>query len=198
MKKIIGFLTILMMSFFLTAFTCNEESKNVNIEKSVITWKGSKKIGGEHEGTINLKSGKLDFEKGTLKGGEFVMDMTTIKDTDIPKRKMAERLEGHLNSPDFFDVKKFPTAKFSITKVTPAETKGAYNVVGDLTIKETTKEIQFDANVSQEEGNQIATADISIDRTEFGIRYGSGRFFDNLGDRVINDEFDLNIKLIVE
>ena len=197
MKNMTKLLTLTMMTFLLMAFAMPVESGKVNIEKSIITWKGSKTVGGSHDGTVMLKSGTLKFEYGILQGGSFVMDMATIKNTDIPG-KMAERLVGHLNSPDFFDVKKFPTAKFEMTKVTPSDDKGAYKIVGDLTIKGTTKEIQFDATVSKEGGNQIATADISIDRTEFGIRYGSDRFFDNLGDRVINDEFELNIKLVVE
>ena len=196
MKKITGFLAILMMTFSFVALANNGEEDNVNVEKSAITWKGYK-VGGQHEGTLQIKNGNLDFEKGILTGGSFDIDMTSIASTDL-SGGTADKLNGHLKSPDFFGTEKFPTAKFVITKVVSRGTAGDYKIIGNLTIKETTKEIKFNAKVTEAGGVKTAVADITIDRTDFDVRYGSGSFFDSLGDKTIYDEFDLSIKLVVE
>ena len=198
MKKITGFLTLIMMAFSFVAFANNGEveGKKVNTEKSVITWKGYK-VTGQHEGTLQVKNGNLDFDNGTLKGGSFEINMASIATTDLTGGT-ADKLNGHLKSADFFGVEKFPTAKFVITKVVSRGTAGDYKIVGNLTIKETTKEIKFNAKVTEEGGVNTAVADITIDRTDFDVRYGSGSFFDSLGDKTIYDEFDLSIKLVVE
>ena len=196
MKKITGLLTLLMMTFSFVAFANNGEGNKVNTEKSVITWKGYK-VTGQHEGTLQIKNGNLDFEKGILKGGSFDIDMTSISTTDL-SGGMAKKLDGHLKSADFFGVEKFPTAKFVITKVVSRGMDGDYKIIGNLTIKETTKEIKFNAKVTEEGGVKTAMADITIDRTDYDVRYGSGSFFDSLGDKTIYDEFDLSIKLVVE
>ncbi|MEL7145417.1 MAG: YceI family protein, partial [Bacteroidota bacterium] len=104
--------------------------------------------------------------------------------------KSKGNLESHLKSDDFFGVNNYPTAKIVITKVVP-QGPGKYKVTGDLTIKGTTKEIKFIANQS---GN-TATADLVIDRSEYDIRYGSGSFFENLGDKTIYDDFELSVSL---
>ena len=196
MKKITGFLTLLLMAFSFIAFANNGDDGKVNTEKSTITWKGYK-VTGQHEGTLKIKNGNLDFDNGTLKGGSFNIDMTSISTTDLAGGG-AKKLNGHLKSPDFFGVEKFPTAKFVITKVVSRGMAGDYKIIGNLTIKETTKEIKFNAKVTEEMGKQVAMADITIDRTEYDVRYGSGSFFDSLGDKTIYDEFDLSIKLVVE
>jgi polyisoprenoid-binding protein YceI len=130
-----------------------------------------------------------------LSGGEFAIDMATIKATDITGG-MAEKLEGHLKSADFFGVEAHPTAKFVITKVVSRGTPGDYRITGDITIKEKTEEIKFNAKVTEADGIYTATADLKLDRTDFDVRYGSGSFIDNLGDKTIYDEFDLGIKLV--
>ena len=152
---------------------------------------------GSHEGTIDLQRGDLNFSNGVLTGGSFTIDMSTIAATDITG-EYAQKLEGHLKSPDFFGVEKFPTAKFIITNVASRGTAGEYRVTGDLTIKETTKQVKFNAVVTEEMGKYVATADLKLDRTEFDVRYGSGSFFDNLGDKTIYDEFDLGIRLVTK
>jgi polyisoprenoid-binding protein YceI len=123
------------------------------------------------------------------------MDMTSIKVTDL-EGEWAGKLEGHLKSPDFFGVEKHPTATLVITKVVPKGTPGDYKVSGNLTIKEKTKEVRFYAHVDSEGGKMNATADLKIDRTDFDVRYGSGSFFDGLGDKTIYDEFDLTVNIV--
>lgn len=182
---------LLLTSFVLTAFTVGV---SIDTEASQVTWKGYK-VTGSHEGTIAVKSGTLEMTDGMLTGGEFAIDMGTIKTTDL-SGGMAGKLEGHLKSPDFFGVETFPTATFKITKVVSRGTPGDYRVTGDLTIKESTKEIKFNTKVTEADGIYTAMADLTIDRTDFDVRYGSGSFIDNLGDKTIYDEFELGIKLV--
>jgi len=161
----------------------------VNAADSQISWVG-KKVTGKHEGTIKVKSGNLEYDdKGNLTGGKIIIDMTSIECTDM-KGGGAEKLVGHLNSDDFFSVANHPEATIVFTEV---KSKGdnMFSIMGDLTIKGQTNSIKFDANLS----HTNATATLSVDRTKYGIRYGSGSFFDNLGDKTINDEFVLDINL---
>lgn len=149
---------------------------------------------GQHAGTIGLSSGVLEFEKDALVGGQFEIDMTSIIVTDL-EGEWKDKLEGHLKAPDFFGVEDFGTATFVITKVAPKGTPGDYKVTGDLTIKGITKEIRFYTNLSKD---GLAVADITIDRTDYDIKYGSSSFFDSLGDKTIYDDFDLKISLVVQ
>jgi polyisoprenoid-binding protein YceI len=167
-------------------------TKSVDVNKSTITWEG-RKVTGSHEGTIKIQSGNLDYEGDVLTGGEFVIDMTTITCTDLNEGG-AKKLVGHLSSDDFFGVATYPTAKFIITKVVSRGMPGDYKVTGDLTIKDITKSTSFNTKIS----DNVAQAEIQIDRSDYNIKYGSGSFFDNLGDKTIYDEFDLNINLVTE
>ncbi|RMF26905.1 MAG: YceI family protein [Bacteroidetes bacterium] len=192
----ISFLALGLAVLGLAAFTLptNRTTYTVSTDQSVIVWKGYK-VTGEHTGTINLKSGTLEFEDGRLVGGRFEIDMTSIQDTDL-SGKWKTKLENHLKSDDFFGVEQFPVSTFVIKKVAPKGTPGDYKIVGDLTIKGITKEIKFYAHVEEAGGQVNATAKITVDRTEFNVRYGSGSFFDNLGDKTIYDEFDLEVTLV--
>ncbi|SHJ52116.1 YceI family protein [Pseudozobellia thermophila] len=165
-----------------------EEKKEVKTDASTITWKAYK-VTGSHTGTVNLKSGTLIFDGDKLTGGEFVADMTSLVSTDMSGEGKG-KLEGHLKSDDFFGVEKHPTSKLVFTKV-KATGKNAYEVTGDLTIKGITKPVTFDVSVY----GSKATANVKIDRTKYDVKYGSGSFFENLGDKTIYDEFDLVVDL---
>ena len=199
MKKINSFLTMLLAASFLVGFSFTvvpdlSGNYSVSVADSNVEWKGYK-VTGEHSGTIEVKSGDLTFgNNGSLTGGTIVIDMASIKCTDL-EGEWAGKLEGHLKSADFFGVENYPTAKLVITKVAPKGTPGDYKVTGDLTIKETTKEVRFYAHLNENDSGLTATADLKIDRTDFDVRYGSGSFFDNLGDKTIYDEFDLKVNL---
>ncbi len=169
---------------------------NVDISSSNIIWKGYK-VTGEHTGTVKLKSGNLQFTDGNLSGGSFTVDMNSITCADL-EGEYAGKLVGHLKSDDFFGAAKYPTAKFEITRAIPQDTKGNYKIIGNLTIKETTKETKFFANLVEKDGKVTATGKLTIDRSEYNVRYGSGSFFDNLGDKTIYDEFDLNITIVAK
>lgn len=165
----------------------------VDTTESYVAWKGYK-VTGSHYGKVKLQDGNLVYEGDQLVGGGFTIDMASITVEDL-QGEYAKKLEGHLKSADFFGTEKYPTAKFDITKVISRGTPGAYKVIGNLTIKETTKEIKFNTQIEEKAGKKVATADITIDRSEFDVRYGSGSFFDNLGDKTIYDEFELTVNL---
>jgi polyisoprenoid-binding protein YceI len=177
----------LTVIFTLVAFTSAVEKKKINVEASTIQWVGEK-LTGSHEGTINLKEGFFLMENNELVGGEFIADMTTIDVTDL-EGDSRDKLMGHLRSDDFFGVENHQSAKFVITTV--AKKGDVYGISGDLTIKGETNPIAFDLKMN---GN-TATTNLTIDRTKYNVRYGSGSFFDNLGDKTIYDEFDLAINL---
>lgn len=197
MKKsaiILSFLAVAALMNMSFTNPVNEEVLTLNLDESEIVWRGYK-VTGKHHGIVSLKSGDLEMEDGKLTGGEFEIDMTSIEVKDL-QGEYAGKLEGHLKSGDFFGIEKHPTAKFVITQVVSRGKPGDYKIVGNLTIKDITKEIKFQANVKEEDGKKVATANITVDRSEFNVRYGSGSFFDNLGDKTIYDEFDLEVKLV--
>ena len=164
------------------------ETKQVKTTESTVTWKGYK-VTGSHYGTINLQSGSLSFDGDKLVGGEFVVDMSSLISTDL-EGEYKGKLEGHLKSDDFFGVANHPTSSLVFTNV-KANGKNSYEVTGDLTIKGITKAVTFDVSVY----GSKATATMKVDRSEYDVRYGSGSFFDNLGDKTIYDEFDLVVDL---
>lgn len=179
-----AFVAVLALTFF--SFT-NLLVKEVNVKDSNIVWKAYK-VTGEHEGTIALKSGTLVFDGDQLTGGTFTIDMPSINVTDLSGEQKG-KLEGHLKSDDFFGVETHPTATFVITGVKGSADK--YTVTGDLTIKNNTNPLTFEMTV----GNNQANATLKVDRSKFDVRYGSPSFFNNLKDKAIYDEFDLNVTL---
>jgi len=189
MKSYFFSLSFLLFSVMSFATGVEPSSKTINLSTSNIQWKAFKVTGG-HEGNIKFKSGNLKFEGETLIGGELLVDMNSIDCTDLQGGGKG-KLEGHLKSDDFFGVTTFPTSSIKFTKVTSRGTAGEYKITANITIKKTTKEIKFNASLKGGSG----TATIKLDRSDYDIRYGSGSFFDNLGDKTIYDEFDLNIAI---
>ncbi len=188
MKKLIyTFGLVLFTAMMAIANHMEETVKPVKTGESSVEWTG-KKVTGKHYGTVGIKSGELKFDGDALVGGSFVIDMTTITVDDL-EGEWGDKLLGHLKSDDFFGVENHNTATFTITEVMAKD--GVYAVTGDLTIKGKTAPVTFTANVD----GSTATADITVDRTVYDIRYGSGKFFDNLGDKTINDNFTLAVSL---
>lgn len=162
--------------------------EKVNVKDSTVKWVGEK-VTGSHNGTIDLKSGYLDVEGDKITGGEFVIDMTSLVSTDLEGESKG-KLEGHLKSDDFFGVANHPEAKLVINTASK-KSGNTYGVVGDLTIKGITNPVTFDMDYD----GKTASADLTIDRTKYEVRYGSGSFFDNLGDKTIYDEFEISVDL---
>lgn len=187
---------LLALGIVLTAFNHINltDTYKVDVTKSMVKWVG-KKVTGQHNGTIKVASGEVMLNKGKLSGGSFEIDMSTIICEDLTDEEMNTKLVGHLKSDDFFGVEKYPLSKFTITK---AKAKGdeKYQISGEMTIKGATHKVEFPAQVIISDEMVKAEATIVLDRTKWGIKYGSGSFFDNLGDKMIYDDFEVSLTLV--
>ncbi|WKN30066.1 YceI family protein [Porifericola rhodea] len=194
MKTIKLFASFVFATVVLASFTNPEKvtSYEVDAKDSKLIWTG-RKVTGEHTGTIQIKDGNLEVDNNKLVGGQFFIDMTTIETTDL-EGEYKTKLDGHLKSDDFFGIEQYPTAKFVITKA-KVKKGNQYNITGDLTIKGITEEVSFPATVKVSDSEVVADATIVVDRSKYNVRYGSGSFFDDLGDKTIYDEFDLVVSL---
>ncbi|MFV5700909.1 YceI family protein [Flavobacterium sp. XS2P12] len=172
----------------LSTVSVTAQTKKVDASKSTVNWVG-KKVTGKHEGTVNLKDGKLIFKGKKLAGGSFNVDMTSLTATDLSGEYQG-KLNGHLKSEDFFGTEKFPTATLVFKKVVK-KTANLYTVTGDLTIKGITNPITFDLATTS---NTAATS-LKIDRTKYDIKYNSASIFSSIGDKAISDDFDLAVAL---
>lgn len=187
--------SVALMALVLASFTLpvKTTSYNVDTNQSKVEWIG-RKVTGEHNGSIKIKEGNLEVDGNNLQGGSFVIDMNSLVNADL-EGEYKGKLEGHLKSDDFFGVATHPTAQFIITKA-QAKKDGQYDITGDLTIKNITHEITFPATVKVNGTQVTADAKIVVDRSKYDVRYGSGSFFDNLGDKTIYDDFDLQVSLV--
>ena len=162
-----------------------------------IKWHGEKIVGSKHDGTIALKEGWLASDGKSITGGEFVVDMSTIKNEDIKDAGSRAKLEGHLKSADFFGVDKYPLSKLVLAGGSQI-TGGKATLSGSLTIKEATHPVEFTVVESKAGDVLTYTATITFDRSLYDVRFGSGKFFSNLGDNAIRDEIKLEVSLVVK
>lgn len=178
--------------FSISVFHMNAQEMIADVNKSKIKWTG-KKTKSFHYGFIQLKSGAIHIEADKITSGKFVVDMKRFTCEDIKDHDLNAKLLHHLKSDDFFGVKKYPVAILDIT--TPTQLiDGKALIKGDLTIKGITHPVEFDA--TRTENN--FKAKIIIDRSKYNVRYGSKTFFNDLGDKAIDDEFILDIDLLLE
>ena len=167
---------------------------NLDLTTSVMTWKGTKPT-GSHNGTVSFTSGGMVVENGVLKEGEFVIDMSTIKNLDMAGSEGAGKIEKHLKAPDFFDVALYPSSKFVITSVLQVE--GNMTVTGNLTIKDVTKSITIPASVSTLDGVTTFKSELfNIDRADFNVKYGSKRWIEGLKDKFIDDLVEMSFTVV--
>ncbi|MBI1267077.1 MAG: hypothetical protein GC193_06555 [Cryomorphaceae bacterium] len=165
----------------------------LDLKGSNVQWKGSKVVGSSHTGLLSFSGGKLSFENGKLVSGDFSVDMTTLTNTDLPAEERG-KLEGHLKSADFFDVENHPTASFQIQSIESADHKAEFK--GTLNIKGKEKEVTGNAVLASTGTNgAVISGTVIFDRTDFDVRYGSSKFFDIVGDKVISDEVMLTFKV---
>ncbi len=167
----------------------------VSADETTLDWAGTKKIGGGHNGKIKVAAGSLNLVGSEVKAGKFEIDMKSITCEDLTDPKKNADFIGHMVSDDFFSIEKFPTASFEVTGSEKGAEAGVTNVKGNLTIKGITKNITIPAKVNVEGETAKISAEFSIDRTEWDIKYGSGKFFSDLGDRIINDNIDFKLAL---
>lgn len=209
MKKVISFsvfsLFLVLVSYSQTDVVLTENERiiwnyNVLEESSYIQWKASK-VGGSHEGMLKFSNGKIVLEDSLLNSIDFSIDMNSISCSDIENEEKNQQLVDHLKSSDFFNVENNPSATFISTSVIhygKASDEGPvdYKIIGDLTINGKTQTVKVKASLYMHDGPSMsALARLEIDRTDFDIRYGSGSFFDNLGDKLIHDEVNLYVSL---
>ncbi|AMC10838.1 hypothetical protein Lupro_06095 [Lutibacter profundi] len=174
-------------------YTTSNAQEKVNyttdISNSTINWKGYKPT-GSHHGTITLESGALKMDNGTIKGGYFIANMLTIKDAGG-----SAKLERHLKSDDFFDVAAFPTSKFEITDSKTIE--GKMMITGNMTIKGITKQLTFPVTITETADTVTLTSEtFQVNRADFNVKYKSKTFFNNLKEKFINNEFDLQVVIV--
>lgn len=170
----------------------------VDAATSEILWHAEKVV-GKHDGTVKVKQGTINVKDGKIAGGTVEIDLSTIANTDITDAETNAKLVGHLKSEDFFDVAKFPTSKLEITEVSPIQNAASgqpnYTIKGNLTIRGVTKGITFPATLNVSDSKVTGSATFDIDRTEFGLKYGSGKFFEGLGDKMIKDNFTMKFNV---
>ena len=185
MKKLIY---ILSLSCFFS-FSQNQ----VNLEESSVKWTGVQLSGKKHYGTLTFESADLSFSDEKLVGGNFVVDMTTLSVDDLTGRG-KKSLEGHLKSSDFFSVNDFNFSELKLNAVDMVS-ENEYSAEGDLTIKGYTHEAKV--SFQKEGGSKNMKAKLVFDRSKYNVRYGSGSFFENLGDKLILDDIELEVTLVI-
>src|SRR5690625_2372233 len=172
------------------------EVYQVDPQNSTIRWEGSKPlVNTTHFGTIGLASGEVLVADGRIEAGSFLIDMNQITVEDL-EGEYKEMLEAHLKGTaegkenDFFNVPEYPTASFELTAIEDNLIKV------NLTLKEITKAVEFPAKITvDEEELSLETESFAIDRTEWGINFGSKSFFPNLGDKFVADDMILTVSL---
>lgn len=221
MKK--GFFNLIFVAtLFASATACKNDNENkveareaeetamateaavtytIDTTSSTIRWRGTKPT-GEHIGSIAIEDGTMQTTENGITGGRVVIDMNSIAVLDEGmEEKSRTNLENHLKGTvegketDFFNVNKYPVATFEITGMN--EENGKQMMQGNLTIKDQTKSISFPVTSTVSE-NQLSleSETFVIDRTDWGVNYGSKTVFDNLGDKFISDDMELTIKVV--
>lgn len=210
---------LLVLSILLLAVSCSNSPKNkiegtdsqaiadgsgqqltVDTQASSIHWVGTKP-GGSHHGTIAIKEGNLAINGTEVASGSFTIDMNAIVDEDLTDKKMNDMLVTHLKSADFFDVAKYPTSSFTITKVEAVSGNDSitHRISGNLKMKDAEKNITFDAKITKEgDAYKAVTVPFTIDRTQWNVQYGSKSIFADLKDKFIDDNIELQITIIAK
>ena len=197
MKKVFVFAAaiVLSASVALASVKPGEKSElKVDTKSSKVYWTG-KKVTGEHTGFVMIEEGSVVLNNGKLDGAVIKMDMSTIESTDM-QGEWKDKLDGHLKSDDFFSVEKHPIATFKVKSVDNSGTKSS--IKGDLTIKGITHEVEFPVQTKMVDGTLTASGTAKLDRTKWDIRFRSGKFFTDLGDNLIYDEFEVKFDLVAK
>ncbi|SFN87171.1 Polyisoprenoid-binding protein YceI [Bizionia echini] len=208
------FLTILTLALVVTFASCKDKAQEaetteaaeaaevtevstkylVDTDASTIMWKGFKPT-GSHTGTIQLESGVFTMNGDAIESGSFLVDMTSLNVTDIPEEEEDHgKLTGHLKSPDFFDVETFPASAFEVTGFTSEN--GKMMLSGNLKMKDVENNISIPVTITENNDSVTITSEtFTVDRSKWNIKYGSKSFFDDLGDKFINDDMELQITI---
>jgi polyisoprenoid-binding protein YceI len=197
MKKIFQFAVLSLCAIlFYSFFIPSTQVFRVNEKTSSLIWKASK-VTGKHNGRISIAEGKIEFDSLKITGGIIKFDMTSIVNDDLTDSSYNAKLVNHLKSEDFFNVNAFPVSTFEFTKVTSSG-EDRYEVTGNLTIKGITNPITFPATIKVTGETLVAVGTATVDRTLYDIKYGSGKFFKNIGDKAIHDDFLIEFNIAAQ
>lgn len=174
----------------------------LDLTESRVEWLGRNLL-NKHSGHLPIQSGYLDIQNETLTGGEIVFAMNEVTCDDLAGNPYHDVLIAHLRSDDFFDTEQFPEARLSLQQASriPGAALGSQNleVEAELTLKGITHSIQFTAAAGLDaEGRYGAQAALSIDRTRWGVLYGSGRFFSRLAGHLVNDQIEIQVRIVTQ
>tara|TARA_Y100000996_G_scaffold414710_1_gene406438 strand:+ start:8429 stop:9004 length:576 start_codon:yes stop_codon:yes gene_type:complete len=181
---------ILMTLAFLINYQIVAQELVLDTSLSKLKWTGTEITSKTHYGSLIFKSGTITMKNNKPVKGEFVVDMTTLKNEDVPEAYRG-RLEGHLKSDDFFSVDKFPEAVLKINSSSFLNSE-KYNLEGDLTVKGITHPISLSITTMKNKW----IANLTFDRSKYDVRFRSGTFFENLGDKLIYDDIIIESELI--
>ena len=170
---------------------------SVHIDKSELSWIGKELSTKIHTGSLNISNGIIQVGDDNSVSGNIIINMSTINVTDLQGRS-KEMLEKHLRSADFFEVENYPEAQINFKSKSFNKLVNQISFEGDLTIKDITNPISFNATLIESSPYLKANAILSFDRSKYDVRFRSGSFFENLGDKLILDDIDVNIKLVTE
>lgn len=185
--------TILLAILFAVGSTVfSQQNYKVNTKLSKVEWEG-RKIGGSHEGTIQILSGDLLMSGNKINSGLIVIDMKSIEITDIESESSKQKLMDVFESENFFNPKEYPKATLKITGSTELS-KTEIEITGTITIKDKSHPIKFRATKVEDENKIVFIGSFEIDRSDYDVSYGSG-FFSGLGDTAIKDLFGLEFKI---
>ncbi len=189
MKK--PFQLLLTITLIFSSFGLSQaQSLTANLEQSNIRWYGEELTGKTHFGNLSFKDGHIEVQDGIITSGSFVVNMTSLSVEDLSGGGKV-RLEGHLKSDDFFSVEKHPKATLKINQKAKVE-NGVQTLSGELTIKGIKHPVEFTISLGD---NKTALAELTFDRSKYNVRFRSGSFFENLGDKLILDDIRMEVSL---
>ena len=173
-----------------TTLSINAQEKSLNLESSSIRWYGEEITGKQHYGDLKFSSGNIQINNKVVSSGNFIVNMNSLTVEDLSGGG-KKRLEGHLRSSAFFGVSDHPQSSLNISSIVDID--GDSQILdGELTIKGITHPINFSITLNSENN---ASAMLVFDRSKYDVRFRSGSFFDELGDKLILDDIKLEVAL---
>lgn len=182
-----------------TLLTLKNRSYRVDTDQSTIAWWG-RNPNTTHFGNVTIANGELTVTDGIITG-RFDIDMDSITNINLKGNELQPVLIAHLKSDDFFLTRLFPKASFEITHAAPIEKPFLsipnYQLKGALQIRGIKAEQDFMATIASAPENGLAAeAHFDIDRTRWGVIYGSARFFEHLGMHLVFDMISFHVRII--
>ena len=171
----------------------------VDCDQSVIHWFGRNRT-TTHHGTVRLSSGEIGIRKGRIRG-VFEIDMTSMQDLDLEGDPRRPDLVAHLLSEDFFFARMFPRATFTISSAEQIEEVPSslpnFRVNGAFELRGIVNPVEFLAVVSPPQDGEVKIeAHFDIDRTRWGVLYGSSRFFEHLGYHLVYNLVTIQLRIV--